>query len=48
MDSDRFLVMKRGYILSNFILGGIILSVGLSCFCMYLYKFIKEMDVGNE
>ncbi|MCL1694841.1 MULTISPECIES: hypothetical protein [unclassified Lysinibacillus] len=48
MGTDSFLVMMKGYILSNFIAGGIILSVGLSCFCMYLYKFIKEMDLGNE
>ncbi|KOS64386.1 hypothetical protein FJQ98_12555 [Lysinibacillus agricola] len=48
MDTDSFLVIKQGYILSNFIFGGILLLVGLSFFCMYLYKFLKEMDVWDE
>ncbi|MEB2301433.1 hypothetical protein LAV72_17655 [Lysinibacillus xylanilyticus] len=48
MDTESFLVIKKGYILSNFIFGGILLLVGLSFFCMYLYKFLKEMDVGDE
>ncbi|QPQ30940.1 hypothetical protein [Lysinibacillus sp. JNUCC 51] len=44
MDSDSFLVIMKGYILSNFIFGGILLLVGLSFFCMSLYKFLKEID----
>lgn len=48
MDTDSFLIIQKGYILSNFIFGGILLLVGLSFFCMYLYKFFKEMDVGDE
>ncbi|MEY9976477.1 hypothetical protein [Lysinibacillus sp. RC79] len=48
MDTDSFLVIMKGYILSNFIFGGILLLVGLSFFCMYLYKFLKEMDLGDE
>ncbi|MGE7673292.1 hypothetical protein ACQKMV_06855 [Lysinibacillus sp. NPDC094403] len=48
MDTESFLIIKKGYVLSNFIFGGIFLFVGLSFFCMYLYKFIKELDVGDE
>jgi len=47
MDTDSFLLIMKGYILSNFILGGILLLVGLSFFCMSLYKLLKEMDLGD-
>ncbi|MFJ7982684.1 hypothetical protein ACIQ1D_20760 [Lysinibacillus xylanilyticus] len=47
MDTDSFLVITKGYIVSNFIFGGILLLVGLSFFCMSLYKFLKEMDLGD-
>ncbi|MGE7129241.1 hypothetical protein [Lysinibacillus xylanilyticus] len=47
MDTDSFLVITKGYILSNFIFGGILLLVGLSFFCMSLYEFLKEMDLGD-
>ncbi|MFJ8511477.1 hypothetical protein [Lysinibacillus xylanilyticus] len=47
MDTDNFLVIEKGYILSNFIFGGILLLVGLSFFCMSLYKFLEEMDLGD-
>jgi hypothetical protein len=48
MDTESFLIIKKGYILSNFIFGGVFLLIGLSFFCMYLYKFIKELDVGDD
>ncbi|MFJ7886923.1 hypothetical protein ACIQYL_02410 [Lysinibacillus xylanilyticus] len=47
MDTDSFLLIMKGYILSNFIFGGILLLVGLSFFCMSLYKLLKEMDLGD-
>ncbi|MFJ7183439.1 hypothetical protein [Lysinibacillus xylanilyticus] len=47
MDTDSFLLIMKGYILSNFIFGGILLMVGLSFFCMSIYKLLKEMDLGD-
>ncbi|MED3803980.1 hypothetical protein P4562_18820 [Lysinibacillus xylanilyticus] len=47
MDTDSFLLIMKGYIFSNFIFGGILLLVGLSFFCMSLYKLLKEMDLGD-
>ncbi|MGE7909621.1 hypothetical protein [Lysinibacillus xylanilyticus] len=47
MDTDRFLILMKGYILSNFIFGGILLLVGLSFFCMSLYKLLKEIDLRD-
>jgi len=47
MDTDSFLLIMKGYILSNVIFGGILLLVGLSFFCMSIYKLLKEMDLGD-
>lgn len=48
MDTESFLVITKGYILSYLIVGGTLLLVGLSFFCIFLYKlFVKEIDLNK-
>lgn len=42
MDSDDFRIITDGYILSNITLGGIMFFVGLTFFCVSVYKLCKE------
>lgn len=41
MNSDDFLIITEGYILSNITLGGIMFFVGLTFFCVSVYKLSK-------
>lgn len=48
MDTESLLVITKGYILSYLIVGGILLLVGLTIFCIFLYKlFVKEIDLNK-
>jgi len=42
MDTESFLIITKGYILSYLIVGGILLLVGLSFFCIFLYKLFEK------
>lgn len=43
MDSDSFRLVEDRYILSNMIIGGTMLFVGLSSLCVGVYKLFKEI-----
>ncbi|WP_223701807.1 hypothetical protein [Sutcliffiella deserti] len=44
MDSDSFQIIAEGYILSNLTLGGILLFVGLTFFCVSAYRLSKKFN----
>lgn len=43
-NSDDFRIITEGFILSNTIIGAIMLLVGLSFFCFAVYKLLKEIN----
>jgi hypothetical protein len=44
MDSSNFRIITDGYILSNITLGGIMFFVGLTFFCVSVYKLFKDFN----
>ena len=42
MDTDSYLIITKGYILSNIILGGITLLFGLVFSSIYLFNYLKK------
>ncbi|MBM7570784.1 hypothetical protein [Aquibacillus albus] len=42
MDADDFRTITEGFILSNITLGGIMFLVGLTFFCVSIYRLINE------